>query len=457
MVFSSLVFLFLFLPCTLILYYLVPKNLKNPVLLLASLFFYSWGEPVYLLLMILSILVNYAFGLLIERSKALANPAIKFELALAVLWNIGALFFFKYYALMQDTFRFLPVLNVALPIGISFYTFQALSYVVDVYRGKNAAQKSFISFALYISMFPQLIAGPIVRYSDIESSLSERPATFMNFGLGVDRFIRGLAMKVFLANNFGQLYETLQTMPEKTVLLFWLSAIAYALQIYFDFAGYSEMAIGLGSMFGFRFPKNFDHPYMATSVTDFWRRWHISLGTWFREYVYIPLGGNRVSVFRHILNLLIVWMLTGLWHGASWNFLLWGLYYAILLILEKYVFGRLWAKVPALGRIVTLFLVIIGWVFFSHTNISDAWASISGLFGVGAAGFADSAVWYYVKSYGILMIVGITACTPVISKGYRFLLSKAPVLGAVIKVVLFILCVAALIFESFNPFLYFRF
>ena len=457
MVFSSLFFLFLFLPVTMLLYFLVPKKAQNAVLLIASLFFYAWGEPIYLILMLLSIAANYAFGLLLEKDREKDSPYRKLNLALAVIWNLAGLFFFKYYGLMERTFRFLPALNIALPIGISFYTFQVLSYVIDVYRGNIKAQRSLPDFALYVTMFPQLIAGPIVRYVDIEKELKERTVNLQKIGHGAESFIQGLAMKVLLANSFGRLYDAVEALGEKSVLLFWLGAIAYTFQLYFDFAGYSRMAIGLGRMFGFNFPENFDHPLTSKSVTEFWRRWHISLGTWFREYVYIPLGGNRVSALRHVFNILVVWMLTGFWHGASWNFLLWGLYYGILLLIEKYVFGKYLEKAPVLGWFFTFVITVLGFVLFSHTELTAAGSALAGMFGIGANGFAGNTFFYYLRSYGILFLIGIPAATPLLSNLDRRISAKLPILGIIGKMLLFILCIACLIYESYNPFLYFRF
>ena len=356
MLFSSIVFLFTFLPVILILYYLVPRRLKNALLLLCSLVFYAWGEPAYIFLMIFSIIFNYISGLDIARNLK-NRRAARGSLIFNLIVNLGILGFFKYEGFLLDSLnRVLPVdipyRELALPIGISFYTFQILSYIIDVYRQNVKAQKNFMDFALYVTMFPQLIAGPIVRYSDIEKQLHSRQESFRKFGDGAMFFIRGLAKKVLLANTIGMVFTEVTSLdPGKmSVLSAWLGCAAYTFQIYFDFSGYSDMAIGLGKMFGFEFLKNFDYPYISRSITEFWRRWHISLSTWFKEYLYIPLGGNRVSTAKHIRNLLVVWFLTGLWHGAAWNFVAWGLYYGILLIMEKYFLGRFLEKLPGLLR-----------------------------------------------------------------------------------------------------------
>ena len=364
MVFSSLNFLFLFLPLVMLLQWAAPEPLKNPLLLAASLFFYAWGEPVYIVLMLISVAYNYLAGRQIGGRRDPHRRRVALIGALAV--NLGMLGFFKYYGFLVDTLNGLFGLHLAnhalpLPIGISFYTFQALSYVIDVYRGKAKPQANLVSFAVYITMFPQLVAGPIVKYTDIERQLTDRRTSLAQCGVGLERVVLGLAKKVLLANNLGMLYDAVCAAGARSVLTAWLGATAYTLQIYFDFSGYSDMAIGMGRMLGFSFDENFDHPYLARSVTEFWRRWHISLSSWFRDYVYIPLGGNRVRPARHILNLLVVWMLTGLWHGASWNFVLWGLYYGALLVLEKYVTGALLKRLPGwAGRACTLILVAVG-------------------------------------------------------------------------------------------------
>ena len=353
MVFSSIVFIFTFLPVTIGAYYLAPGRMRNGILLLASLFFYAWGEPVYLFLMLYSILFNYVMGVDIARKREKGRRA-GISLFFGVLVNLLILGFFKYYGFLAENLEALtgqafPQLSFSLPIGLSFYTFQSLSYLVDVYRGKAKRQKNILSFGLYISMFPQLVAGPIVQYADIDAQLKSREESVEKFGQGVQYFIWGLGKKVLLANNLGAVHEAVMALPSLSALSAWVGALSYTFQIYYDFSGYSDMAVGLGKMFGFELKENFAHPYCARSITQFWRRWHISLGSWFREYVYIPLGGNRVGIWRHILNLLLVWSLTGLWHGASWSFVVWGLYYGVLLILEKYLLHR---GFPFLGRFI---------------------------------------------------------------------------------------------------------
>lgn len=460
MVFSSLNFIFIFLPVVLILYYLVPFRLKNPVLLLASIVFYAWGEPVYVVLMILSIAFNYVagrqFGILKGKKER------KRQLVLSVAVNLLLLGFFKYAGLIVGTvggiFGAQPWAGLPLPIGISFYTFQALSYVIDVYRGKVQVQKNFIDFGAYITMFPQLIAGPIVRYDQVEFQLKNRKISLEKAGFGMQRFLFGLGKKVLLANNLGLLYSAVQGMGERSMLTAWLGVFAYTLQIYFDFSGYSDMAIGLGKMLGFDFAENFEYPYLAGSITEFWRRWHISLGTWFREYVYIPMGGNRVPAGRHILNLLIVWALTGLWHGASWNFVIWGLYYGVLLILEKYVLIPLCGRFPkVIKRIYTILLVVFGWAIFSNTDFAQMGIFMKNLFGGGVTSFADGTFLYYLKSNLILLILSVFFCGPAFRKVMAYTERKRPVINIIVCVVIFALSVGFLVSGSFNPFLYFRF
>ena len=378
MVFSSIFFLFTFLPLSLLLYWMSPAKIKNFTLLAVSLFFYAWGEPVYVLLMIASILTNFVFGIFIESELIKEKRAVRRALFIsAVVFNILILGFFKYYGFLAENINALFNADIAyselpLPIGISFYTFQVLSYVIDVYIGKVRLQRNPVSFALYVTMFPQLIAGPIVRYSDIESQLEQRNVSAAKFGEGAQRFIQGLGKKVLIANSMGALWDITQAMDMTGISVFsaWLGIIAYTFQIYFDFSGYSDMAIGLGKMFGFEFMENFDHPYISRSVTEFWRRWHISLGTWFREYVYIPLGGNRCSRIRQIRNIMAVWMLTGLWHGASWNFVVWGIYYGCLLLIEKMFLKKLIDNAPAIiSHVYCMLAVIIGWVLFASRDI----------------------------------------------------------------------------------------
>ncbi len=470
MLFSSITFLFIFLPLTLLLYYLVPFRMKNYVMLAASLIFYAWGEPVYIILMILSIILNYFCGQDIYEKRDNAR-AMKMSLMFGVAMNLLILGFFKYYGLLMDTVNAIlpidiPYRVLALPIGISFYTFQAMSYLIDVYRKEVKPQENILYFALYISMFPQLIAGPIVRYIDIEEQLKERSINPNKFGEGAMYFIRGLAKKVVLANTFGAVYEQVAAMQmgSFSTLTAWVGAIAYAFQIYFDFGGYSDMAIGLGKMFGFEFLPNFNYPYIAKSITDFWRRWHISLSTWFREYVYIPLGGNRCTPSRHILNLLIVWMLTGLWHGAQWNFMFWGLYYGVILILEKYLWGSKIEKLPsAVQHIYAFVLVLFGWVFFFSPTLGYAGQYLKVMFGIGANGIFDKQGFFMIFTNWLLIVIAILASAP---RGYK-LLKKITgcwqseevraIVTCAVYIAMFLLCIAFLVTETYNPFLYFRF
>ena len=397
MVFSSLTFLFLFLPVTLLLYY-IRKDIvwKNIILLIMSLIFYAWGEPVYVVLMIISIIFNYFIGKDIESSD---RP--KHVLVMGIIVNLMILGYFKYSGMLVDTINTITGLSIrnrqlALPIGISFYTFQAMSYIIDVYRGKCSAQQKIVPFAVYITMFPQLIAGPIVQYQDIEDQLNVRRFSGKDFSDGVFIFVKGLARKVIFANCIGALHTQILALGTLPVVTAWIGAIAYTLQIFNDFSGYSDMAIGLGKMLGFNFPLNFDRPYASLSVTEFWRRWHISLGTWFREYVYIPLGGNRKGAARQILNLAIVWALTGLWHGAAWNFVIWGVYYGILLILEKFIFNRFKEKWPkAVNWLITFIIVVIGWVFFFSDSLSSAMTYLGYMFGKGRS-FANGLSGFYI-------------------------------------------------------------
>lgn len=470
MLFSSLTFLFKFLPVTLVLYYLVPQRFRNIIMLIASLIFYAWGEPVYIVLMVLSIALNYFCGLDIEEKRD-EPQLVKRSLIFSVTVNVLLLGFFKYYGFLIENLNAvlpvdIPYRELPLPVGISFYTFQALSYLIDVYRGEVRPQKNILYFALYISMFPQLIAGPIVRYVDIEEQLKNRRESLAKFGQGCGYFIVGLGKKVILANSLGQIFNEIQGLSfgSFSVLTAWVGCISYALQIYFDFSGYSDMAVGLGKMFGFEFRRNFNYPYVSKSITDFWRRWHISLSTWFREYVYIPLGGNRCDISQQIRNLLIVWMLTGLWHGAAWNFLLWGLYYGILLVLEKFIWGGAIERLPkALQHFYALVLVLIGWVFFFSPSLSYAWGYLAAMFGPGASGFADRQAWFYILTHWLLYLVAVIGSTMLgrrilgnITGGFANVqMRKAAVV--IVYIGMFLISVAFLVTESFNPFLYFRF
>ena len=465
MLFSSLSFLYYFLPCVLIIYFLAPKKLKNSVLLLSSLFFYAWGEPKYVLLMLLAILCGYLFALLIERYRG--RRLSRLFLILSVSLSAAMLGFFKYADFFIQNFNAvtglsLPLLRIALPIGISFYTFQLISYTVDVYRGVPA-QRSFIDLAAYISLFPQLIAGPIVRYSQIAEQLSSRRHSLDKAALGIRRFILGLGKKVLIANAMGQLCQIFSASQDKSVLFFWLYAIANMLHIYFDFSGYSDMAIGLGKLFGFDFPENFNYPYISRSVTEFWRRWHISLGSWFRDYVYIPMGGNRVSRPRWLLNILVVWLLTGFWHGAAWNFIVWGLFFAVFLILEKLWLLKHLEKAPVLGRFYVLFTVMLSFIIFSAENMGQALSSLSSLFGAGGLPLLSAEFLYYLKSYAVLLLIAVVGATPL----PRLLLQRLGIrpggeklrnlLEVPALLLILALSTAYLVDGSFNPFLYFRF
>ncbi len=464
MVFSSLTFLFAFLPVTLIGYYLFPKKLKIGFLLLASLVFYAWGEPLYVLLMIGSILINWGIGLLMDRS---ARHKKLFLIASVVL-NLALLFVFKYTGLFWNTVRGLfsgllaaKSVSIRLPIGISFFTFQIMSYVIDLYRGKTKVQKNPIKFGAYVTMFPQLIAGPIVRYVDIEAQLDRPDLSIDSIADGVRQFLIGLGKKVLIANTMAVLWTQLSGAPENNgVLGAWVGLFAYTFQIYFDFSGYSDMACGLGRMLGFRFAKNFDYPYIADSVTDFWRRWHISLSTWFREYVYIPLGGNRKGLLRQILNILIVWALTGLWHGASWNFVVWGMYYGVLLTLEKLFFGKVLEKLPKAVRCFLTFLIAsVGWGIFYFTDFSALGVYFGSLIGIGNRGLFTPSSWAWCLGYLPMLLLAAVAATPLgaraAEKLSRFRWFEPVRLLACI--VLFLLCVASLASQSYNPFIYFRF
>ena len=473
MVFSSAAFLFAFLPIVLGLYFFPAfrknerKNLKykNIILCLSSLLFYAWGEPVYIVLMILSIVFNYFIGIDIEEN-VLNEKKKKFALLLGLGFNIFALGFFKYSGFLVDSFSGLfgfeaDYSPLPLPIGISFYTFQIMSYIIDVYYGTVKAQRKLLPFMTYISMFPQLIAGPIVQYSDIEEQLQERYINFEKFAAGVIFFIRGLGKKVLFANTIGAVYTEITSgdISKASVATAWIGIICYTLQIYFDFSGYSDMAVGLGKMFGFNFCKNFDLPYIATSITDFWRRWHISLSSWFRDYVYIPLGGNRVSKGRHIMNILIVWSLTGLWHGAAWNFVAWGAFYGILLILEKYLFKDIIEKTPKfLRHVITLIVVMLGWVLFSSNTLTDAVTYIGAMFGAGENVFFDSTAKYLLSTHAFPMIFMSLSAFGLFSHLPRTKNFKVNVSVLCIGyMIIFALCVIYLISETYNPFLYFRF
>ena len=466
MVFSSLTFLTCFLPIVLFLYYIADKKYRNIVLCLASLLFYAWGEPKYILLMVVSIVVNYFFARFIDSNKAHRKAL----LVLAIAFNIGLLGFFKYFNFgvsiletISGTNLDLPIIK--LPIGISFYTFQILSYIIDVYRKKVKAQKSIITLATYIALFPQLIAGPIVQYSDIEEQLNKRVSSIDLFIAGARRFILGLAKKIIIANNVAYIADTLYRQPisELSTTGLWLAALAYTLQIYFDFSGYSDMAIGLGKMFGFNFLENFNYPYIATSIKDFWRRWHISLSKWFRDYVYIPLGGNRVSRPKWIRNIFIVWALTGFWHGANWNFIIWGLYYGVLLLLEQTILAKLLAKCPRLFRyFLTMLTVVIGWVIFRIENLNALCEILGKMFGLGGS-FKLSQVFY--SDYSLIaalpyITIGMLFSLPYLRNLYGKLEERYIIfipIKNLIYLSLFVIAIIFLISSSYNPFIYFRF
>ena len=468
MLFSSIVFLFSFLPAVMILYYLLPVRFRNVILLLASLVFYAWGEPVYLFLMLLSILFNYFSGLDIARNLQ-DKRAAKRSLVFNLIINLAVLGFFKYEGFVLDTLNGILPVHISyhalpLPIGISFYTFQILSYIIDVYRGNVKVQTNLPNFALYVTMFPQLIAGPIVQYADVDEQLASREVSRTKFGEGSMYFIRGLAKKVLLANTSGMIFTEVSGLAKDNIAVMtaWLGAFAYMFQIYFDFSGYSDMAIGLGKMFGFEFNMNFNYPYVSKSITEFWRRWHISLSSWFRDYVYIPLGGNRVSKIKHIRNLLIVWFLTGLWHGAAWNFVAWGLYYGVILIIEKYLLSPVLDRLPDVVRhIYSIVLVVIGWVLFFSSSFGQAADYIRVMFGAGAHGFADRESMYLLTSNLILWLILIFGSTPLVHFRYEHMLRtkkwNTTIINSVVYAALFIVCIAYLVTETYNPFLYFRF
>ena len=467
MVFSSLTFLLFFLPTVLLVYYAVPRRAKNAVLFLFSLIFYAWGEPVYVVLMLFSTVLDYSCGRLVEKYRGTGKQ--KLGLILSICGNLGLLFFFKYTDFLIGTVNGLlgtsiPQLGLPLPIGISFYTFQTMSYTIDVYRGEAKLQRNILSFGAYVALFPQLIAGPIVRYHDVAEQLDGRVHSFDKFGDGAKCFVTGLGKKVLLANNIGLLWSAISKTEAAslTTLAAWLGLIAFGFQIYFDFSGYSDMAIGLGKMLGFDFPENFNYPYIAKSVTEFWRRWHISLGTWFRDYVYIPLGGNRKGLALQLRNVALVWLLTGFWHGASWNYVLWGLYFGLLLICEKLFLGKRLEKAPAfVGHVYTLFAVLTSWVLFAFEDLGAGLAYCRVLFG-GGAGFSNSAALYQLLSYLPLLAVCAVSAVPLMKTLYGKLTERCGeglllTADAVRVLGLALLSMAYLISGSYNPFLYFRF
>ena len=460
MLFTSISFLYYFLPITLILYFIIPKKYKNVILLVSSLLFYFYGEPIYVFLMISEILIAYFGALLIDKYKD------KTILIILLIIHISLLFIFKYTDFILTNINNIfnaniNLLKLALPIGISFYTFQIISYEVDVYKKKVSVQKNIINLATYVSLFPQLIAGPIVRYDSINEELDNRKTTFNDFSYGVRRFIIGLSKKVLLANVLGELCSTFNTISDKTVVFYWLFAISYMLQIYLDFSAYSDMAIGLGRMFGFHFLENFNYPYISKSITEFWRRWHMSLSSWFKDYVYIPLGGSRCEKTKIIRNIFVVWFLTGLWHGASWNFIIWGLLFGIVLVIEKSFLQKILDKTPNIFKhIYVLFIVMISFVIFNGENIIN---NIQGLFGINNISFINSVSIHYLKNYLIILIISILACTPLFKniieklKNNKKIIKVINLLEPIYLVLLLFIVTVYLIDNSYNPFLYFRF
>ena len=462
--FSSLPFLFGFLPITLAIYFAVPLRWRNLALLLTSLVFYGWGEPIYISIMVLSILIDYTHGLLVEKYRS-RDKLARWFVAESVLLNLGLLGFFKYWDFFAANLSLIPgvsipTLGLPLPIGISFFTFQTMSYTIDVYRGEAKAQKNIINFGAYVTLFPQLIAGPIVRYQTVADELEHRDCAADLFADGVKRFACGIGKKVLLANNIGLLWEAASAQAAPTVLTAWLGVIAYGFQIYFDFSGYSDMAIGLGRMLGFRFLENFNYPFLADSITDFWRRWHISMGTWFRDYVYIPLGGNKGGLAKQLSNIAIVWLLTGFWHGASWNFVLWGVYFGILLVLEKLFLLRWLKRLPAVLRhIYALVLVTISWTLFAFTDIGAGFAWLKAMF---FGTLFDSGSLYLLLTYGPMLVICALAATPLGKRCYEKLNSRLGPRALTVVDCGGLLCVlvmaaAYLVSGSYNPFLYFRF
>lgn len=462
MVFTSISFIYYFLPLLLICYFVVPKKFRNIILLMFSVLFYFYGEPKYILLMLIEVLISYVVGLLIDKYKS------KNILIIGIFIHVLLFGIFKYFNFViinvNNLFHSnLNLLNVVLPIGISFYTFQIISYEIDVYNKKVNVQNNILKYFLYVFLFPQLIAGPIVRYQDVINEIDNRNVTFEMFANGLRRFIIGLSKKVIIANNLGELCNIYLNLGDKSVLFTWIFAISYMLQIYFDFSGYSDIAIGLGKMLGFNFPENFNYPYMAKSITDFWRRWHMTLSSWFRDYVYIPLGGNKKGVLKQIRNILIVWSLTGLWHGASWNFIVWGLYFGILLILEKFILKKYFSNVPKFIKgIYTLFLVMISFVIFQGDSLSSAFNIIKGLFGLNGELFINNVTLYYLKGYVLFIVLGVISSTNYVKnlvikisngKGKKII----NILEPIYLLILLIIVTMYLIDSSYNPFLYFRF
>ena len=463
MVFSSTLFLFLYLPVVLAVYYLVPRRWRNLWLFVVNLVFYGWGEPVYILLMLFSVTLNYVNGLLIGRFRKSEPRKAKTVLIVNTVLNLGLLVFFKYFDLLAETISRIPgvavpTLGLTLPIGISFYTFQTMSYPIDVYRGDAEVQRNYVRFGTFVALFPQLIAGPIVRYKDIADQLEERDYTVDRFASGIGRFTLGLAKKVLIANNVGVLWDTMSASTELSVAGAWLGAIAFSLQLYFDFSGYSDMAIGLGRMLGFEFLENFNFPYISRSITEFWRRWHISLGTWFRDYLYIPLGGNRLGLKRQLFNILVVWALTGLWHGANWTFLLWGLYYAVFLLIEKAFLLKKLENQHVLNRVYTLLITVFGWVLFQLDSMDEVLRYWKTMLGIGARGFVSETDLFYGRSYAVILVIAVLASTPLFRRISEILPTRVKnVLLPLLTLAALIVCTAYMVDATYNPFLYFRF
>ena len=469
MVFSSLIFLFAYLPAVWLIYFIMPRKGKNLVLFLVSLFFYAWGEPVYVALMLVSLTLAYFFGLSIGEYRGESSHRAKVLTVLSVCISLSFLFFFKYYNFFALNLSLLPAVNVptiaglTLPIGISFYTFQIISYTVDVYRGDCEAQRNYINFGAYVTLFPQLIAGPIVRYTEIDGQLTARHESVDDFARGILRFVVGLSKKVLIGDALaaGYVYFRDSMTVQPTVMGAWLVVILYSLHLYYDFSGYSDMAIGLGRMFGFRFPENFNYPYISKSITEFWRRWHISLSSWFREYVYIPLGGNRVGTFKRYRNLAIVWLLTGFWHGADWNFVLWGVYFAILLILERAFLLKFLEKSPRfVAHLYSLFLIGVGFLIFSHNDLVTAFSTFLALFGMGAGSLATSTVLYTMIRLLPLILVSAIGATPFPKRIWERAQARHPRMqsaAVILCITLFCVCVAYLVNSTFSPFEYTQF
>ena len=469
MVFSSPTFLYYFLPITLILYFVVPMpkgspRLRNLTLLITSLVFYAWGEPRYVFLMIAQCVLAWAFSLLISMNRG--KKSAKAFMLISIIVSFSGLIFFKYANFFVTNVNniagsSIPLVSMLMPIGISFYTFQLVSYTIDLYKEQIEVQRNVLDFSTYVALFPALIAGPIVRYSDIAKELSVREHSWQRFATGTRRFIVGLGKKMLLANLFGELVQIYKDSGDHSVLFVWIYLVAYTLQIYFDFSAYSDMAIGIGHIFGFKFPENFNYPYIADSITNFWRRWHMTLSGWFRDYVYIPIGGNRVKKYRFVINILIVWMLTGFWHGADWNFILWGGYFGIVLLIEKFFLGRILEKAPkAVRHIYVMLIVFVSWSFFDAVGFDAAFIVIGRMFGAGADVFAGREALYYLRSYAVPIVIGVIGVTPlvkIISEKVRATKFPITVVEPVLLAVILIVATASMVDGSFNPFIYFRF